>query len=166
VPGRASDLEEQTRSLERELAARRETFEAATTGYEEKARVAFKGGDLKGLSSLLSGVAGFDGRTRERGGSSLGRDPAGGQGEPGSLPGVRAHVAEHLAPDLPKKRDHEDALQEERAQTAELRRRQEDLQESIARISSQKAQTETRLRKLRAPERARILEQRQLPASR
>jgi hypothetical protein len=101
-----------------------------------------------------------DGRTRERGGSSLGRDPAGGQGESGSLPGVRAHVAEHLAPDFPKKRDHEDALQEERAQTAELRRRQEDLQESIARISSQKAQTETRLRKLRAPERARILEQR------
>jgi hypothetical protein len=105
---RASDLGEQTRSLERELASRRETFEAATTGRQEKARAAYKGGDLEGLSSLLSGVAGFDGRTRERRGSSLGRDPAGGQGEPGSLPGVRGHVAEHLAPDFPKKRDHED----------------------------------------------------------
>jgi hypothetical protein len=52
---RASDLGEQTSSLERELASRRETFEAATTGCQEKAQAAYKGGDLQGLSSLLSG---------------------------------------------------------------------------------------------------------------
>ena len=55
---RASELGEQTRSLERELAARRETFEAAKAEYQEKARAAYKGGDLEGLSSLLGGVLG------------------------------------------------------------------------------------------------------------
>ena len=55
---RTSALGEQTRSLERELAARRETFEAAKAEYQEKARAAYKGGDLEGLSSLLGGVLG------------------------------------------------------------------------------------------------------------
>jgi hypothetical protein len=55
---RASDLGEQTRELERERAVRRQTFETAKAGYEEKAQAAYKGGNLQGLSFLLDGLLG------------------------------------------------------------------------------------------------------------
>ena len=58
-----------------------------------------------------------------------------------------------------KRRDYEAALQEEKAQTAELRNREQDLREAIGAISERKARTEKRLRELRAAERARILAQ-------
>jgi membrane-bound lytic murein transglycosylase B len=54
-------------------------------------------------------------------------------------------------------------LQEERETTAELRRREKDLDESIARIGAGKARTEARLQKLEAAERARAL--RAMPAT-
>jgi peptidoglycan hydrolase CwlO-like protein len=157
---RASDLGEQTRRLERELAVRRETFEVAKTGYEEKARAAYKGDDLKGLSFLLDGLLGstgspvgladprvveilFDGRESLEAYRETER--------------ILRNTSRQISQ---KKRDYEDALREERAQTEELRRREEELEESIARISSDKARTETRLQELRAAERARILKQR------
>ena len=58
---RVDDLDDQTLSLERELAARRESYEAAKSGYEERARAAYKGGELRGLSFLLDGLLGTAG---------------------------------------------------------------------------------------------------------
>jgi septal ring factor EnvC (AmiA/AmiB activator) len=55
---RAGELGEQTRSLERDIATQRKTFKAAKASYEEKARAAYKGGDLESLSSLLGGMLG------------------------------------------------------------------------------------------------------------
>src|SRR5215212_904528 len=156
---RATDLGEQTRNLERQLASRHEAFDAAKAAYEEKAKAAYRGRGVEGLSALLGGLLGS-------------ADSPAGLADP--------RVAEILLEDRQnlkayqesqtslqntsrqissKKRDYEDALLEEREQTGELRRRQEELQESVARISAQKEQTETRLRGLRAAERARVLEQ-------
>ncbi len=97
---RAADLGEQNRELRKELAAQRESFAAAKAGYEEKARAAYKGGDLAGLAGLLDGLlgtAGGHGRPASSG------DPAAGQGELPGLPAVRDDASEHLAPDLPEK---------------------------------------------------------------
>src|SRR5215213_6216634 len=157
---RAGDLGEQTTSLERDLAMQRESFEAAKDGYEEKARAAYKGGDLESLSSLLGGMLGST-----EGLASVADPRLAGillEGRESLEAYRRSEVTlQNTSRQISqKKRDYEDALQEEKAQTGELRRRQEALQESIAHISSYKAQTETRLRELRAAERARILEQR------
>ena len=157
---RAGELGEQTRSLERELAARRETFGAAKTGYEEKARAAYKGSDLEGLSSLLGGLLGSTEGPASVGDPRLaeillqGRESLEAYRESGLMLQNTSRQISQI------KSDYEDALQEETAQTAELRHRREELQGSLARISSQKAQAETRLHELRADERARILKQR------
>ena len=157
---RTSALGEQTRSLERELATRRETFEATKAEYQEKARAAYKGGDLEGLSSLLGGVLGSADGLASVADPRLAEILLEGRESLEAYQDSEVMLRNTSRQISQKKRDYEDALQEERAQTGELRRRQEALQESIARISSYKAQTETRLRELRAAERARILEQR------
>src|SRR5918995_6625621 len=157
---RTSALGEQTRSLERELAARRETFEAAKAEYQEKARAAYKGGDLEGLSSLLGGVLASADGLASVADPRLAEILLDGRESLEAYQDSEVMLRNTSRQISQKKRDYEDALQEERAQTGELRRRQEALQESIARISSYKEQTETRLRELRAAERARILEQR------
>jgi peptidoglycan hydrolase CwlO-like protein len=162
---RAGDLGAQTRSLERELASRRETFEAAKAGYEEQARAAYKGGDLEGLSSLLGGLLGskdgFASVADPRLAEILleGRESLEAYRESEiTLRNTSRQISE-------KKRDYEAALQEEKAQTGELRQRREELEEAIARISSRKAQTAIRLNELRAAERARILEQKAATAA-
>jgi peptidoglycan hydrolase CwlO-like protein len=156
---RAGDLGEQTRSLESDLATQRKSFEAAKAGYEEKARAAYKGGDLESLSSLLGGMLG----------STEGLASVADPRLAGILLEGRESLEAYRRSEVTlrntsrqisqKRRDYEDALQEEKAQTGELRSREEDLREAIAAISSRKARTESRLRELRAAERARILEQ-------
>ena len=157
---RSVELGEQTRTLERELEVRRESFEAAKAGYEEKARAAYKGGELEGISFLLDGLLG------SAGGAVGIADPR--------VTGILLEGRESLEAYLEserilkntsrqisqKKQDYEAALKEERSRTAELRRSEEALQDSIAQVSSNRAQTAARLQELRAEERARILQQR------
>ena len=155
---RAEDLDEQALTLERALAEQRESYEAAKTGYEERARAAYKGGELEGLSFMLSGLLGAGG------------DPAGDfhlaeillEGRE-SLEAYRESefILQNTSRQISQKeQEYEEALREERLRTAELRRHERELEEVIARISSGMALTEARLQELRAVERARILEQR------
>ncbi len=157
---RAGELGEQTRALERELAARRETFQDAKAGYERRARAAYKGGELEGLSFLLDGLRGSAG-------SPVGiADPRVAEilleGRE-SLEAYLEHerILQNTSRQISqKKQAYEAVLREERARTEELGLREEELEESIARISSDRAQIQARLREFRAVERARILEQR------
>jgi peptidoglycan hydrolase CwlO-like protein len=157
---RAGELGEQTRALERELAARRETFQAAKAGYERRARAAYKGGELEGLSFLLDGLLGsaggpvgiVDPRVAEI--LLEGRE---------SLEAYLEHerILQNTSRQISqKKQAYQVVLREERAHTEELGLREEELEEAIARISSDRAQMQARLLELRAAERARILEQR------
>ena len=50
---RTQDLGERAGRLERDLAMQQETFDDAKAGYEEKVRVAYKGGDLGGVTHLV-----------------------------------------------------------------------------------------------------------------
>jgi peptidoglycan hydrolase CwlO-like protein len=156
---RAGELGEQTRKLERDLATQRKTFEAVQASYEEKARAAYKGGDLESLSSLLGGMLGSTeglasvADPRLAGILLAGRESLDAyQSSKVTLRNTSRQISE-------KRRDYEAALQEEKIQTAELRNREKDLREAIAAISERKARTESRLRELRAAERARILAQ-------
>jgi peptidoglycan hydrolase CwlO-like protein len=157
---RAGELGEQTRALERELAARRETFQAAKAGYERRARAAYKGGELEGLTFLLDGLLGsaggpvgiVDPRVAEI--LLEGRE---------SLEAYLEHerILQNTSRQISqKKQAYQVVLREERAHTEELGLREEELEEAIARISSDRAQMQARLLELRAAERARILEQR------
>jgi peptidoglycan hydrolase CwlO-like protein len=156
---RAGDLGEQTRNLERDLATQRETFEAAKAGYEEKARAAYKGGDLEGLASLLGGLLNSTDGLASVADPRLADILLEGRESLEAYRRSEVTLRNTSRQISQKKRDYEDALREERTRTGELRDREQDLQEAIAAISLRKSRTETRLRELRAAERARILEQ-------
>ena len=154
---RAGELGEQTRALERELAARRETFQDAKAGYERRARAAYKGGELEGLSFLLGGLLG------SAGGPAGIADPRVAEilleGRE-SLEAYLEHerILQNTSRQISQKRQaYEEALREERAKAADLGLREKELEESIARIRSHRAQTLVQLQELRAAERARIL---------
>jgi peptidoglycan hydrolase CwlO-like protein len=55
---RALELGEQAGRLERELGVQEEALDAAKAEYEEKARAAYKGGGLEGVTLLLDGILG------------------------------------------------------------------------------------------------------------
>ena len=157
---RTTELGEQRRGLERELHARREAFEAARAGYEERVRAAYKGGNLEGLAFLLDGLLGSTdnlvGLADPRVAEILleGRESLEAYRESGRfLRDTWRQISQ-------KKRDYKEALREERVRTRELRLREEELQETVARISSERARTEGRLQELRAAERAQVLQQR------
>jgi soluble lytic murein transglycosylase-like protein len=157
---RAGELGEQTRALERELAARRENFQAAKAGYERRARAAYKGGELEGLSFLLDGLFGSAGGPAGIGDPRVAEILLEGRE---SLEAYLEHerILQNTSRQISqKKQAYEAALREERARAEELGLREEELEESIARISSDRAQLQARLREFRAAERARILEQR------
>ena len=154
---RTQELGEQAGRLERELGAQQEAFHAAKAGYEEKVRAAYKGGGLEGVTLLLGGILGSS-----EGPARL-ADPR--------VADVLFEDRERLAAYKEsqqvllntsrqisqKKSAYKDAIEEKRARTAELRRREEELDRSIARISADNARTEARLQRLKAAERARIL---------
>ena len=153
---RTQELGEQAGRLERELGVQEEAFDAAKAEYEEKVRAAYKGGGLGGVTLLLDGILGSS-------------DSPGGLADP--------RVADVLFEDRErieayresqqilqntsrqisqKKSDYRDAIAQKRARTEELRRQEEELDRSIARIRSDNARTVTRLQSLKAAERARI----------
>jgi peptidoglycan hydrolase CwlO-like protein len=155
---RAAELGEQTRTLERELVARRETFQVAKAEYEERARAAYKGGELEGVSFLLDGLLG------SAGGAAGIADPRVAEILLDGRESLEAYLEhERILKNTSrqisqKKRAYDAAVREERTHAEELSLREEELEESIARISSDRAQTLVRLQVLRAAERARILE--------
>ena len=110
--GRANDLVEQARSLEKELASRRETFKAAKAGYEERAKSAYKGSGVDGLSTLLSG------QPRGPCGPARSRGLAGRQAEPGGLPGVADKPRQNTSRQISgKRRDYDDACEKSRSRS-------------------------------------------------
>ena len=155
---RAAELGEQTRTLERELVARRETFQVAKAEYEERARAAYKGGELQGVSFVLDGLLG------SAGGAAGIADPRVAEILLDGRESLEAYLEhERILKNTSrqisqKRRAYDAAVREERTHTQELSLREEELEESIARISSDRAQTLVRLQVLREAERARILE--------
>ena len=161
--GRAEELREQTLELKREISAQRKAFVRSKAAYEEKARVAYRGDHLEGLASVLDGLLGTVGDAAGVEDPRLARILLEGQESLDAYTEAEQILRNTLRQISQKQNAYEQALQEERQATAELRRREKDLDESIARIGAGKARLEARLQKLEAAERARAL--RAMPAT-
>jgi peptidoglycan hydrolase CwlO-like protein len=153
---RSRELVEQAGRLERELGVQEEAFDAAKAEYEEKARAAYKGGGLEGVTLLLDGILGSSaspaGLADPRVADVLFEDR-----ERIEVYRESQQILQNTSRQISqKKSDYQDAIAEKRERTEELRRREEELDRSIARISSDNARTEARLQSLKAAERARI----------
>jgi peptidoglycan hydrolase CwlO-like protein len=154
---RTQELGEQGGRLERELGVQEEAFDAAKAEYEEKVRAAYKGGGLEGVTLLLDGILGSSnspaGLADPRVADVLFEDRERIEAYRESQQ-ILLNTSRQISQ---KESDYQDAIAEKRARTEELRRREEELDRSIARISSDNARTEDRLQSLKATERARIL---------
>jgi peptidoglycan hydrolase CwlO-like protein len=157
---RTTELEGRMRALERELDVRRETYKAAKAGYEERARAVYKGTSVEGLTSFLDGLLGSTGSPAELADPRVAEVLLEGRESLEDYRRTERILETTLRQIAHKTRDYKEVLREKRIRTRELRRSEAELEESIARISSDRARTVTRLRGLRAAERARVLEQR------
>ena len=154
---RVEDLRRQTRQLKRMVAEQDASFREAQARYKEQARAAYKGDSLEGLAALLGGwfgswdgIAGTDDPVIARILLDSRQDLAAYRESKRLLRNTQRQIAQ-------KRREYNAAIDEQQATTAELRRREQALDESIDRLSTNNARTEFRLHRLKAAERARIL---------
>jgi soluble lytic murein transglycosylase-like protein len=154
---RAAELREQTLSLKREIDSHREAFRRSKAGYEEKARAAYRGDHLEGLAVVLDGLLGSAGGAVGVDDPRLARILLEGQESLNAYTEAEQILQNTLRQISQKQYAYERALVEERERAEELRWREKELDESIARIGAGKARTEARLQKLEAAERARVL---------
>ena len=157
---RTARLEEQRRALERELDARRETYEAAKAGYEEMARAVYEGASVEGLSSFLGGLLGSTDSQARLADSREAEILLGGRESLADYRSSERVLETTLRKISMKTRDYKEALREKSLRVRELRSREAELEESVARISSDGERMAARLRGLQEAERERILEQR------
>jgi peptidoglycan hydrolase CwlO-like protein len=153
---RVEDLRRQTRQLRRQVAEQDASFRESQARYREQARAAYKSGGLEGLGVLLGGWFG----------SWEGVDGTSDPDVIRILLASRQNLAEYREAKQElrntqrqisqKRRDYNDAIDEQRAMTVELRRHEQALGESIDRLRTNNARTEARLHKLKAGEKARL----------
>jgi len=155
---RAKQLREQTLSLKQQLRSQREAFRRSRVAYEEKARAAYRGDHMETLSFVLGRLLGSTGGTVGDGDPRLARILIEGQESLNAYREAEQILKNTLRQISQKRNDYEQALEEGREKTEELRQREKELDESISRLGAGRARTEARLRKLEAKERARILE--------
>jgi peptidoglycan hydrolase CwlO-like protein len=153
---RVGELGQQTRQLEQQIAEQDRIFRQSREDYRARIRAAYKGESLEGFVAFLGGWFGS------------------GQGVGGVVdPSVATVLLENrqslveyeeAGQDLrntrrqisQKQDDYRDALEEQQAASAELRRREGALDQTIHKLGVSKAQAEERLHELEAAERARI----------
>ena len=154
---RVEDLRRQTSQLEGQISEQDASFHESQARYRDQALAAYKGDSLEGLAALLGGwfASGDGGGLGDPGVARIlldGRQSLAAYEESGqTLRNTKRQISQ-------KRSDYEAAIEERRAAAADLSRRKQALDESIARLGASKAQTEARLHRLKAAERARILE--------
>jgi membrane-bound lytic murein transglycosylase B len=154
---RVEDLRRQTRQLKRQIAEREAAFREAQARYRAQAQAAYKGESLEGLAALLDGwffdswegVAGTEDPVVARILLDSRMNLAAYQESRQTLRNTQRQIAQ-------KRRDYNAAIEEQRATTADLRLREQALDQAIDRLSTNNARTEFRLQRLEAAERARI----------
>ena len=153
---RVGELGRQTRQLDKQIGEQEWLFREAREDYRARIRAAYKGESLEGFVAFLGGWFGP--------GQGVGEavDPSVATVLLDNRQGLVEY--EEAGRDLRTTRrqisqmqdDYRDALDEQQEASAELRRREGALDQSIHRLGVSKAQTEERLQELEAAERARI----------
>jgi chromosome segregation ATPase len=145
---RVGELGRQSRQLEKQIAEQDRLFHESRKEYRDRARAAYKGQSLEGFVAILDGWFGL--------GGSIGWDPTVAAvllenqqslleyEEAGrDLRNTRRQISQ-------KQNDYSVALEEQQAASAELRRREQALDQAVDWLSTGKERTQTRLHELEA----------------
>lgn len=155
--GRAVELREEARVLERDLGQRRAAHERAKVRYEESVREAYKSGGLQGMDFLFESLL----KSGDVGAVS---DPAVAQ----ALFGGREALTQYQSAEQDlrntvrqvsrKDQAYEQAVDEEGSKAEELRQREEDLAAVVEDLQDERADSANQLQELQDEERDRILQ--------
>jgi peptidoglycan hydrolase CwlO-like protein len=150
---RARDLDQQTRTLSRDLKAQREAASDAQTRFEERVRSAYKGEDLTSASIILDSLlSGDSARVNTVLNGSLARILVKGRGS------IQFHQDSQQALEdtdrqlSQKKADYEKLLKEQQERAEELRGREAKLKVAIGKLSPKKELMEERITQLEVAE--------------
>ena len=157
---RTGELQDETRELERKLAAQKRSFRETEARYEEQARAAYQGRNLEGLGALIDGWLGSGQGVTGGLDAGVARVLVEGRQDLYAYEESRDALRELLRQISQKKNDYRGAVEEEEASAAELRRREAALDESIEGLRADRERSADRLQELEAAERARILKSR------
>lgn len=157
---RVGELRNQTRELERKIAAQKESFRGSKARYEEQARAAYQGKNLEGLGALIDGWLG-SGRGVAGGlDAGVARVLVDGRQDLLAYEESRDTLRDLLRQISDKEDDYEGAVEEEAATAEELQSQEAALDDSIAGLRAERTRSTARLQALEAAERARILKSR------
>ena len=150
---RAQELDQQTRTLSRDLKTQREAASDAQTHFEERVRGAYKGEDLTSTSIILDSLlSGDSARVNTILNGSMARILVKGRGS------ILFHKDSQQALDdtnrqlSQKKADYEKLLKEQQQREEELRGRESKLKIAIGKLSPKKEQMEERIAQLEVAE--------------
>src|SRR5215210_60024 len=150
---RAQELDQQTRTLSRDLKTQREAASDAQTHFEERVRGAYKGEDLTSTSIILDSLlSGDSARVNTILNGSMARILVKGRGS------ILFHKDSQQALEdtnrqlSQKKADYEKLLKEQQQREEELRGRESKLKIAIGKLSPKKEQMEERIAQLEAAE--------------
>ena len=150
---RAQELDQQTRTLSRDLETQREAASDARSRFEERVRGAYKGEDLTNASIILDSLlSGDSARVNTILNASMARILVKGRGS------ILFHKDSQQALEdtnrqlSKKKADYEKVLKEQQQREEELRGRESKLKVAIGKLSPQKEQMEERIAQLEVAE--------------
>jgi len=150
---RAQELDQQTRTLSRDLKTQREAASDAQTHFEERVRGAYKGEDLTSTSIILDSLlSGDSARVNTILNGSMARILVKGRGS------ILFHKDSQQALEdtnrqlSQKKADYEKLLKEQQQREEELRGRESKLKIAIGKLSPKKEQMEERIAQLEVAE--------------
>jgi soluble lytic murein transglycosylase-like protein len=150
---RARELDQQTRTLSRDLTAQREAASDAQKRFEERVRSAYKGEDLASASIVLDSLlSGDSARVNTVLNGSLARILIKGRGSIQFNKDSQQALEDTDRQLSQKKADYEKLLKEQQQRAEELRRREAKLKVAIGRLSPKKEQMEERIAQLEVAE--------------
>lgn len=152
---RTQDLDQQTRKLSKDLEAQRGAASDSQARFEERARAAYKGEDLAGISLVLDSVFSSDSvRMNTVLNCTTARMLARSRGSIQFNQDSKQALQETLRQLNQKKAEYRRLREEQQARAEELQRREAQLRVSVGGLSTKKEQMEERIAQLEAAKEA------------
>lgn len=154
---RSQELGGQVRDLEDQIAGHQQSFEQSKVRYEERAKAAYKGKDLEGMTAILGSVLEEEGNIGALTDDRIARILSQGRQSLDEYQGSRQKLENTVRQVSKKKAAYNSSVKKERNRVEDLRRREERLDDAVSRIRDDRSRTDSRISRLRKAERARIL---------
>lgn len=154
---RSQELGGQVRDLEDQIAGHQQSFEQSKVRYEERAKAAYKGKDLEGMTAILGSVLEEEGNIGALTDDRIARILSQGRQSLDEYQGSRQKLENTVRQVSKKKAAYNSSVKKERNRVEDLRRREERLDDTVSRIRDDRSRTDSRISRLRKAERARIL---------